>query len=336
MSVPPVTVQAVVAWRDPTVWKVVAGELREHRRRGLGRLLTEDTVRFAAARALTAAGADPAGLAVEWPHPALAGSRIDLVAGGRPPAALIEFKYPREPNEKNAALTMAMGEVLKDFYRLAVYPGRADRLFVYAETARLRRFMADSAVRYGPVLDADHVTLRPAEAARLPTTAARIIGAELAAHHVTARRIALVPVDDALRLSVYAVDPLGHPPGPVPAEVAGQAAAEKPDDAVAGGRSPGDERGTGRDRPVSPGGTRDGVRREILAAVRAVLGRSGGTTFTPAQIVDEMARRGSGYPASTIRTMVTAHMCHNAPDNAVTTYDDLERVERGVYRLFSA
>ena len=42
-----------------------------------------------------------------------------------------------------------------------------------------------------------------------------------------------------------------------------------------------------------------------------------------------MARRGSGYPASTIRTMVTAHMCHNAPDNAVTTYDDLERVERG-------
>lgn len=314
------------------VWGAVAGELREHRRRGLGRLLTEDTVRFAAVRALAAAGADPAGLAVEWPHPTLAGSRVDLVAGGRPPAALFEFKYPREPNEKNAAWTMTLGEVLKDFYRLAVYPGRADRLFVYAETARLRRFMADSAVRYGLALDADRVTLRPSEAARLPTTAARIIGAELAAHHVTARRIALVPVDEALRLSVYAVDPLGEPPGPVPAE----AAVERPDDAVAGGRSPGDGPGTGRGRPVSPGGTRDGVRREILAAVRAVLGRSGGTTFTPAQIVDEMARRGSGYPASTIRTMVTAHMCHNAPDNAVTTYDDLERVERGVYRLFSA
>lgn len=306
-----------MAWRDPTVWRTVAGELREHRRRGLGHLLTEDTVRFAAARALASAGADPAGLAVEWPHPSLAGSRVDLVAGGRPPAALIEFKYPREPNEKNAAWTMALGEVLKDFYRLAVYPGRADRLFVYAETARLRRFMARSAVRYGLALDVGQVALRPDEAARLPTTAARIIGAELAAHHVTARRIALVPVDDALRLSVYAVDPLGASPDPVPEAAAGDS-------------------GAGRRRPAATGGTRDGVRREILAAVRAVLGRSGGTTFTPAQIVDEMARRGSGYPASTIRTMVTAHMCHNAPDNAVTTYNDLERVDRGVYRLFSA
>jgi hypothetical protein len=42
----------VTVWRDPDVWKTVATELRTHRRSGLGRLLTEDTVRFAAARAL--------------------------------------------------------------------------------------------------------------------------------------------------------------------------------------------------------------------------------------------------------------------------------------------
>jgi hypothetical protein len=86
--------------------------------------------------------------------------------------------------------------------------------------------------------------------------------------------------------------------------------------------------------PIVPG-TRDGARREILAAIRAVLARSGGTTYTPAQVLMEMTRRGTGYAESTIRTMVTAHMCRNAPDNAGTTYDDLERIDRGVYRLVS-
>jgi hypothetical protein len=37
--------------------------------------LTEDIVRFATARALIAAGVDPAGLRVEWPHPELPSSR---------------------------------------------------------------------------------------------------------------------------------------------------------------------------------------------------------------------------------------------------------------------
>jgi hypothetical protein len=95
------------------VWEAVAAELRIHRQRGLGRLLTEDTVRFATARALVDAGADPAALHVEWPHPALKGSRIDLVCAGPTPTLLVEFKYPREPVEKNAAWTMALCEVLK-------------------------------------------------------------------------------------------------------------------------------------------------------------------------------------------------------------------------------
>jgi hypothetical protein len=198
----------------------VVAELRAHRRSGLGRLLTEDTVRFAVARALVGAGWDAAGLSVEWPHPVLTGSRVDLVAGGMPPTALIEFKFPREPNEKNAAWTMALGEVLKDFYRLAVCPGPVDRLFVYVETARLRRYMAGAAMRYGLGLDVDRVALRSAEAAQLPTTAAQKIGADLAANHVTAERIESIDIDEALRLSVYVVDSLGASPDPAAARLA--------------------------------------------------------------------------------------------------------------------
>jgi hypothetical protein len=319
----------------------VAAELREHRRRGLAGLLTEDAVRFAAARALVEAGVDSAGIGVEWPHPVLKGSRVDLVVG-RPPVAVIEFKFPREPNEQNAAWTMALGEVLKDLYRLAVFPGRVDRLFVYVETPRLRRYMAGAARRYGLDLDVEQVVLRPDDAARLPTTAGQIIGADLAAHHVKAGRIFLGDIDEALRLAVYRVDSFGTSPDstvsrlategtesdPVGAVPAAGPSAESELQLMAGGDYPLSSAGA---EPVS--GTRDGARREILQAIRAVLARSGSDTFTPAQIVVEMDCRGTGYAESTIRTMVTAHMCRNAPDNAATTYDDLERVDRGLYRL---
>jgi len=78
---------------------------------------------------------------------------------------------------------------------------------------------------------------------------------------------------------------------------------------------------------------REGARREILDAIRVVLTRSGRDTFTPVEIVTEMTRRGSGYAESTIRTMITGHLCWNAPDNAGTTYEDLERIDRCRYRL---
>ncbi|WP_447002477.1 DUF7669 domain-containing protein [Saccharothrix isguenensis] len=80
---------------------------------------------------------------------------------------------------------------------------------------------------------------------------------------------------------------------------------------------------------------REGAREEILDSVQAVLTRSGASTFTLAEVVVEMARRGTGYAESTVRTMVTSRLCRNAPDHAVTAYDDLERVDRGRYRLVS-
>ncbi|HEX6339751.1 DUF7669 domain-containing protein [Umezawaea sp.] len=302
-------------WLD-AVWTAVAAELRGHLRSGLRGVLTEDVVRFSTARALVAAGVDATGLRVEAPHPTLKGSRVDLVVGRDRPAALVEFKFPREPNGWNAPWTMTMGEVLKDFYRLAAYPGEVDRIFVYVEGARLRGYMAGVARRHGIDLDTDTVTLTPAAIASLPATASIAVGTDLTKHPVTATRFALIPVDDTLRLAVYHVDPqvdsasasrpdLGRWPNPV--------AAAPP--------------------PPSSAAARAGARREILDAVRAVLGRSGASTFTLAEIVAEMTRRHSGYAESTVRTMVTSHLCRDAPDHASTTYDDLERVSRGVYRL---
>ena len=201
---------------------------------------------------------------------------------------------------------MTLGEVLKDFYRLATYPGSADRVFVYVESDYLRRYMTGAERRYGIGLRGDAVTLGPSEIAGLPATATSIIGRELAMHHVTARRIAWLTVDDTLDLAVFHVDPLDNPGG------------------------------SADERSHVSYSARAGVRREILDAIRAVLTRSGQDTFTPAEIVAEMTRRDTSYAESTVRTMITGHLCRNAPDNAGTTYDDLERVDRGRYRLWQA
>jgi len=72
------------------------------------------------------------------------------------------------------------------------------------------------------------------------------------------------------------------------------------------------------------------AREEILAAIPAVVRTDG--TFTVDDVVDELRRRGSAYADSTIRTHVTSRLCANAPGNHAVTYDDLERVDQGLYR----
>ena len=73
------------------------------------------------------------------------------------------------------------------------------------------------------------------------------------------------------------------------------------------------------------------ARKEILEAIPAVAAGDG--TFTVKQVVDEMNRRGTKLVESTISTHIRSRMCVNAPVNHATTYDDIERVERGFYRL---
>ncbi len=73
------------------------------------------------------------------------------------------------------------------------------------------------------------------------------------------------------------------------------------------------------------------ARDQILAAIRRIAGP--GDTFTISEVLAELRARGSDLADSTIRTHISSRMCGNAPDHHGTTYDDLERVDRGVYRL---
>ncbi len=56
-------------------------------------------------------------------------------------------------------------------------------------------------------------------------------------------------------------------------------------------------------------------------------------TLPVASVVAALRAQGSRYGGSTIRTHITSRMCADAPDHHAKTYDDLERVERGLYRL---
>ena len=74
------------------------------------------------------------------------------------------------------------------------------------------------------------------------------------------------------------------------------------------------------------------AREQILAVLDEFL-RDPTETFTVQDVVNALDRRGTELTESTIRTHVTSRMCADAPDNHGTTYNDLERVGRGTYRL---
>ena len=73
-------------------------------------------------------------------------------------------------------------------------------------------------------------------------------------------------------------------------------------------------------------------RDEVLVAAKALV-RQGIDPFSRMDIIMEMRRRGSGYKDKTISVHVGSRMCVNSPNNHARTYDDLVRVDRGLYRL---
>lgn len=109
---------AAVDW--PLIWQQSARRLRRHAEQGLSDLLTEDVLRFEAVQELVATGSSPGSIVSEWRRPPVRDA-VDLVVTA-PDLVAIEFKYPREPRETNAAWTQHLGESLKDFYRLACMP----------------------------------------------------------------------------------------------------------------------------------------------------------------------------------------------------------------------
>lgn len=74
-------------------------------------------------------------------------------------------------------------------------------------------------------------------------------------------------------------------------------------------------------------------RDEILAIWPRLEARSEDGTVTVQAVVDALKQSGSRYAESTIRTHVTSRMCADAADHHGTVFADLQRLDRGRYRL---
>ena len=61
--------------------------------------------------------------------------------------------------------------------------------------------------------------------------------------------------------------------------------------------------------------------------------RHGRHIFRLYEIVQEVFAKTDRYAESTVRTHISAHMCAQAPVNAAFVTDDLDRVDRGLYKL---
>ena len=73
-------------------------------------------------------------------------------------------------------------------------------------------------------------------------------------------------------------------------------------------------------------------REGVLGAFARLERHHGRTDFELADVVAEVLAVSSSHAESTIRTHITSRMCRDAPDHHARTFDDLERVERGLYR----
>ena len=152
---------------------MVADDLSESWTTGLGRFVTEDVLRFATIKGLVSQGVPATHLESEWRRSGVTDA-VDLVVTQNPRAA-IEFKYPREPRETNAAWTQHLGELLKDFYRMAYMPfDFEERWCVQLVSRRVQRYLDGVGERHGVQIaaHAGHQTVLDATAVRgLPATA---------------------------------------------------------------------------------------------------------------------------------------------------------------------
>lgn len=132
------------------VWGDVARQLSQHRAAGRQHLLTEDTVRMCAVLALEEVGVPPGDVSIEVFDPALRGGKVDLVVAGPGGRTVVELKYPRGSRSGISPDTMTLGELLRDFLRVALVPAE-DRWVVTVLGPPVRRYLA----RRGPTLWVD-------------------------------------------------------------------------------------------------------------------------------------------------------------------------------------
>jgi hypothetical protein len=201
----PTSADRVLSW--PDIWREVACRLSAHRAAGRGHLLTEDVVRMETVLALASADVLPGRLAVEHLAPELAGGKLDLVLDP-PDGVVVELKYPRDSRTGFSPDTMTLGELVRDFLRVAAVPAQ-QRWVVQVLNPRLVRYLAGLAARHQlhwALTEGDRLELHPLVLTRLPKTAITAMGRATLPETVTAHCTVVAPIGDDLALYGYIVD----------------------------------------------------------------------------------------------------------------------------------
>lgn len=74
-------------------------------------------------------------------------------------------------------------------------------------------------------------------------------------------------------------------------------------------------------------------RDELFEVVTKLVNEKKKNEFTVTEAIEAMMNNNSVYSESTIRTHITSRCCINAPKHHQTTFDDYERIDRGIYRI---
>ncbi len=193
------------------VWSGTARRLRAHVEAGRLHLLTEDAVRLCTALALEDAGVAPMQMTVEVPDPAIAGGKLDLVVTTDATSrAVIELKFPRDARGPISPDTMTLGELLRDFHRVARVAAQ-DRWVVQVINSRLMRYLERVAERHPLVWVSEtgrRFVISGDAVSSLPKTALDALGPWRRDVTVEADCRFAESVSDGLRLVAYEVTPL--------------------------------------------------------------------------------------------------------------------------------
>ncbi|WP_181310385.1 hypothetical protein [Nocardioides campestrisoli] len=320
------TAGPAVDWSQ--VWHLVATTVAGHLAAGRGHLVTQDTVRLAAVLALQALGVAPIRITLGWTagtgRPAEASEPLaDLFLDG-PGGTLVDVRLPWTPSAAQG--TEAMGWLLRDVLRVASVPAAGRWLGVLASPPLMGQL--DHLARRRGVPWPGHpqarVLLDRAGLDALPAGAARALGPGPRPQPVAVTCAGSWPVSPELDLYAFEVDVLGSGPDTIPA---GSTPAVLPPPAAPVRET---LQAVPAAPPPSPRGT---ARAEVLAAVRAVVARTGTDVVHEQQVLDEVRRSGARFDEATVLTMLTRHMCAQVQGRGVASYDDVDQVDEHHYRL---
>lgn len=301
----------------PAVWSRVAVTLGGHLAAGRGHLLSDDTVRMSTVLALEAVGVAPSRLAMVVPGRGV-GERPALAVDG-PDGSVVDLRCPHTATRVGRD-TVAMGSLLHDFLRLALVPAR-QRLVTQLLDVRTMGYLRRSAERNGvllPTSPGDRLVLQRDTLEWLPPGALTGLGerAWSLPVHVTCRGRWPVAGD----LELFEFDVRG--PRAAAAAPPGSSRTQRPRQAGTGQLG-------GRTASPSPAGS---ARAQIIEAMRALAAR-GRSEVGGAEVYAELQRAGSRYAEPTIHRLLTTHMCVDVRGRGIGSYDDVESVGPGLYRL---